>query len=139
MVVYSRMPNAGAPMEAADTSSWSSVLMRSRCFSGTSRGMDAIMAGLWSACPMLRATTSTTSRPSVTWPSRMTTPSASDTSPTPRSAAIMTSLRLCLSAMAPPNGAMSPMGRYAQMLMAAKASALPVVSVTYQMAAYPAA
>ena len=82
--------------------------MRSRCFSGTSSGMAAIMAGPWNAWPMLRTTTSIMSRANDTWPRRMATPSPSDTKPTPRSATIMTVLRLCLSAMTPPNGESRP-------------------------------
>ena len=111
MVVYRKMPNAGAPMDATDMSSWSSVLMRSRCFSGTSSGMAAIMAGPWNACPMLRTMTSTMSSGNDTCPNRMTMPSPSDTMPTERSATIMTVLRLYLSAMTPPKGESSPCGR----------------------------
>ena len=110
-VVYRKMPNAGAPMLAMDMSSWSIVLMRSRCFSGTSRGMAAIMAGPWNDCPTLRTMTMIRMRPKVTCPMRMTMPSASDTRPIPRSAAIMTVLRLYLSAMTPPKGDSSPCGR----------------------------
>ena len=62
----------------------------------------------------------------------MATPRPSDTKPTPRSATIMTVLRLCLSAMTPPNGESRPCGRYAQMAAADSMRALPVVSVMYQ-------
>ena len=110
-VVYRKMPNAGAPMDATLMSSWSSVLMRSRCRSGTRSGMAAIMAGPWNAWPMLRTITSIMSRANDTCPSKMATPRPSDTKPTPRSATIMTVLRLCLSAMTPPKGESSPCGR----------------------------
>ena len=100
-----------APMDATLMSSWSSVLMRSRCRSGTRSGMAAIMAGPWNAWPMLRTITNIMSRANDTCPSKMATPRPSDTKPTPRSATIMTVLRLCLSAMTPPNGESSPCGR----------------------------
>ena len=51
--------------------------------------------------------------------------------PTAPSAAIMMSLRLCLSATMPPKGEMSPTGSMTAMFMAASIRALPVLSVTY--------
>ena len=110
-VVYRKMPNAGAPTLARLTSSWSSVLMRSRCLSGTSSGMAAIMAGPWNAWPTLRTMTMNRMSPNVTCPARMMKPSTSETTPMPRSATIMTVLRLYLSARTPPNGESSPWGR----------------------------
>ena len=130
-VVYRKMPKAGAPMEAMDASIWSRVLMRSRCLSGTSMGMAAIMAGLWKACPTARATQMASSSGMDTSPSRMSRPATRDTTPTAPSAAIMMVLRLCRSATTPPKGDSSPMGSMAATLMNASTSALPVLSVTY--------
>ena len=129
------MPNAGAPMETIDINSWSSVLMRMRCLSGTSRGNVAIIAGLWKAWPMLRAAANSAMSANETSPARMRKPSASETTPTPRSETIITVLRLKRSAMTPPNGDSNPVGSMAKMVMSESAKALPVVSVTYQTAA----
>ena len=90
------------------------------------------MAGPWNAWPTLRTMTRIMSSANDTWPSRMAMPKPNDTTPTLRSAMIMTVLRLCLSAMTPPKGDSSPCGRYAQMAAADSMRALPVVSVMYQ-------
>lgn len=111
------------------------MLMRTRCLSGTSRGSVAIIAGLWNACPTLRAAAKSAMSGRDTSPVRMSRPRPSETTPTPRSAAIITVLRLKRSATTPPNGASSPVGSIAQIVMSESASALPVVSVTYHTAA----
>ena len=66
-----------------------------------------------------------------TSPAKMNTPATSEITPTAPSAAIMMSLRLCLSATMPPKGEMSPTGSMTAMFMAASIRALPVLSVTY--------
>ena len=105
--------------------------MRSRCLSGTSMGMAAIMAGVWKAWPTARATHTARSSGIDTSPARMSRPAVSEITPTAPSAAIMMSLRLCLSATMPPKGESRPMGSMAAMFMKASTSALPVDSVTY--------
>ncbi len=113
--------------------------MRSRCLSGTSMGMVAIMAGLWKAWPTARARQMIMSRGIDTSPSRMSTAATRETSPTAPSATIMMTLRLKRSATTPPKGEMRPMGSMAAAVMSASTRALPVLSVTYHTTAYPAA
>ncbi len=85
--------------------------MRSRWRSGTSMGIVAIMAGLWNACPTLRAMTSSKISDGERLPARMTKPMANETRPTERSATMSTTLRLNRSATTPPKGDSSPVGR----------------------------
>ena len=106
--------------------------MRSRCLSGTSMGMAAIMAGLWNACPTERPMHTMSSSRSDTSPPKMRKPAASEINPTAPSATIMMSLRLCLSATMPPKGDSKPMGSMTHAFMNASTRALPVLSVTYQ-------
>lgn len=122
-----------------EASSWSSVLMRRRCLSGTSMGMVAIIAGLWKAWPTARATQTRVSNTSETSPARMMNPAINEMSPMAPSATIMIILRLCLSATMPPKGERRPMGSITHMFITASTSALPVDSVTYHTTAYPAA
>ena len=105
--------------------------MRSRCLSGTSMGMAAIMAGLWKAWPAARAIQTASKSGMDTSPARISSPATSEMMPTAPSAAIMMSLRLCLSATMPPKGETSPTGSMTAMFMAASIRALPVLSVTY--------
>ena len=85
---------AGEPMLAMDPIAWSRVLTRMRCFSGTSIGMAALIAGKWKAWKQLRSTAKMQITAKDPCPSHASAPSASDITPAPRSETIMTARRL---------------------------------------------
>ena len=85
---------AGEPMLAMDPMAWSRVLTRMRCFSGTSIGMAALIAGKWNAWKQLRSAAKRQMRAKLPCPSHASAPSASDIPPAPRSEMIMTVRRL---------------------------------------------